>query len=149
MKKQTKPIPIGGRVLDRWTNRSEAATEEARSGKPEGQVSPVAVIEASFSRIPNSLFEDASGKLWLGFTEHFELDPEGGFEAVDVETALAWLQYVSEFSDGAEFDVADICRIALAELARRPSDIDRVKHAIAEETKAGFKPSRARKEKRP
>jgi hypothetical protein len=81
-------------------------------------------MAAEWSKIPNTLFEDATGQLWLAFTKEGrpgEIDPDGGFEAVTVEEALDWLQHVSEFTDGHDGDIADVCRIALAELARRPA----------------------------
>ena len=42
-----------------------------------------------------------------------------------------------------------VCRIALGELARRPTDLERVHRAMMEERQARFKPRRARKGKRP
>jgi hypothetical protein len=47
---------------------------------------------------------------------------------------------VSEFCDGYDGDIADVCRIALAELARRPTDLERFRRAVHEEKQAGFKP---------
>lgn len=92
-----------------------------------------------WSKIPNTLLEDEAGQLWLAFMVDGTIDDDGGYEPVDAVTALEWLQHVSEFTEGYDCDVADVCRIALAELARRPSDMDRVK--------AGTKFGRAQKTK--
>jgi hypothetical protein len=104
-------------------------------------------MEGEWSKIPNMLCEDAAGQLWLAFAHGRmpgKIDPEGGFEAVTVETALEWVQHISEFTDGYDGDIADVCRIALAELARRPSDLERVQRAVLEERQAGWKPRRSR-----
>jgi hypothetical protein len=148
MKNKIPVQPITEAGLDRWTARSEAETKLARSGKPKGKLNAICAMENDFSRIPNALFEDEAGQLWLAFAEHFKIQPEGGFEAVNVETALAWLQYVSEFVDGYDCDIADICRLALREIRSRPSDLERVKRAIEEDARAGFKLRGARKEGR-
>ena len=92
-------------------------------GKPKGELNQIARMEADWSKIPNVLFEDEAGQLWLAFVKgkigQGEIDEEGGFEAVDVVSALTWLKNVSEFCDGYDGDIADVCRIALRELARR------------------------------
>ena len=150
MKKQTKPTAKSQRVPDRWTAAARGEVQARRQGKPKGELNEIIHMAADWSKIPNTLFQDATGQLWLAFTEvrkPGKIDPDGGFEAVTVEEALIWAQHVAEFCDGYDGDIADVCRIALAELAHRPSDLDRVKRAIAEDRKAGFKPRGARRAK--
>jgi hypothetical protein len=142
MKNKTKTEPITGSGLDRWTARSEAETAKARAGKPKGKLNSICAMENDFSRIPNALFEDEAGQLWLAFVERHELQKEGGFEATDVEGALAWLQYVSEFVDGYDCDIADICRLALREIRSRPTALQMVKKAVLEEVASRKKPGK-------
>jgi hypothetical protein len=142
VRKQTTPRKLD--VPDRWTAAARGEVHARRLGKPKGELNEIIHMGEDWSKIPNTLFEDATGQLWLAFKkgrklDHDQIDPDGGFEAVTVEEALDWLQHVSEFSAGYDGDIADVCRIALAELARRPTDLDRVKAAIAEDKKAGFK----------
>lgn len=150
MKKQTKPTEKSQSLLNRWIATARHAVQAARQGKPKGELNQLIRMSAEWSKIPNTLYEDEAGNLWLAFTKQGEpgcpgaIDEEGGFEAVSVETALDWLQHVSEFTDGHDGDVADVCRIALAELARRPSYVDMVKRAVMEEMQARTKPRRAR-----
>jgi len=146
MKKQT----IQG-VPNRWTcaARGTALNKQIILGTPRGKCEPLFVMGESWLKIPKALLEDAAGNLWLAFVEKGEIDKEGGFEPADVVQALTWLQHVSEYCDGWDGDIADVCRIALGELARRPSDLERVRRAVMEETQAGCKPRRARKVKRP
>ena len=150
MKKQIETPPEKKPVLARWTAAARGEMRVRRLGKPKGELNQIIRMAAEWSKIPNTLFEDAAGQLWLAFTEGRlpgEIDKEGGFEAVNVETALEWLQAVSEFTDGYDGDIADVCRIALAELARRPKDPERVQKAMREEGIAEFKlrPARAAK----
>ena len=140
MKTQTRPQRLN--VVDRWTAAARGTVEARRLGRPKGELNRLIRMSAEWSKIPNTLFEDVAGKLWLAFTskgEPTEIDPDGCFEAVTVEEALEWLQAVSEFTDGYDGDVADVCRIALAELARRPTDLERVQKAMREEGIAEFK----------
>jgi hypothetical protein len=99
-------------------------------------------MEATWSRIPNTLLEDANGELWLAFTsERFNCgeptaaDLQSDPEAVTVEEALEWMQHVLEFCDGYDGDPADICRLALRELRSRPSTLDMVRRAVLEDRK--------------
>ena len=90
----------------------------------------------------NTLFEDATGQLWLASTKErmpSEAKPEGEFEAVTVEEALEWMQHVLEFCDGWDGDPADICRLALREIRSRPTNLELVAKAVKEERQAGWK----------
>lgn len=140
---------------ENWSAVARGAVERKPSepGKPKGKLELLVQFENEWSRIPNTLLEDASGHLWLAHcTPHAQWTPElieaTAFEAADVVGALTWIQNVSDLCDGYDGDVADVCRIALAELARRPSPVDLVKRAVAEEMKARTNPRRARKDKR-
>ena len=140
--RHTASAQKSGCVIDRWTNAARGEVQARRQGKPKGKLEVLLQMGNKWSRIPNTLLEAESGQLWLAFAEARKpdkIDPEGGFEAVTVETALEWIQRVSEFCDGYDGDIADVCRIALAELARRPSDLERVKRAVEAERKAGTK----------
>lgn len=130
-----------------FSYRSSGTTGSAASapsvGKPKGELKQLARMEASWSKLPNTLIEDETGQLFFAFTDERlgdAIEPDGGFEAVDVETALDWLQHVSDFVDGWDGDVADVCRLALREIRSRPTDMDRIKAAVAEDRKAGWKP---------
>jgi hypothetical protein len=99
-------------------------------------------MEATWSRIPNTLLEEANGKLWLTFTgnrfncgEPTQSDLQSDPEAVTVEEALEWLQQVLEFCDGYDGDPADICRLALREIRSRPSPLEMVRRAVREDRK--------------
>jgi len=141
---------------ENWTAIACGAVERkpGKPGEPKGKLKVLVQMDRDWSKIPNTLLEDESGQLWLGWCEphgHNCPQPMEGtiLELVDVESALTWIKNVSEFADGYDGDIADVCRIALAELARRPCDIDRVKRAIAEEAAAGTKFRCAQKVKRP
>lgn len=147
MNKKTKTRPQRQSVFDRWTTtaRGAATVKEARQGQPKGELDMIVRMEADWSRIPNTLFEDATGQLWLAFTKERtpnEAKPEGELEAATVEEALEWMQHVLEFCDGWDGDPADICRLSLREIRSRPSDLERVAKAMREEVKAGWKPRR-------
>lgn len=123
--------------------------KQTKPGKPGGELEVLLQMENQWSKVKNTLLEDASGQLWLASLEHrMQLTPElieaTNFKPVDVVTALTWIKNVSEFADGFDGDIADVCRIALAELARRPTDLERVHRAIQEERRAGWKPRRSR-----
>ena len=148
--RHTTPLP---KKLDRWTAAARGKVEASRKGKPSGELNQIILMDKEWSKLPNTLLEDATGQLWLAFVHGYlpsEIDPEGGFEAVTVQEGLEWIQNVSEYADGWDGDVADVCRIALAELARRPADLERVKAAFAEEAewRARTKPGRARQSNR-
>ena len=125
--------------MNRWTTAARGTVPQSRQGIPQGELNQIICMSMEWSKIPNTLLEDEAGQLWLAFMVDGTIDDDGGYEPVDAVTALEWLQHVSEFTEGYDCDVADVCRIALAELARRPSDMDRVK--------AGTKFGRAQKTK--
>ena len=151
MKKQTTTPPKSQGAPDRWTAAVRGKVEARRLGTPKGELTLLFQMEAEWARIPNSCFEDEAGQLWLAHAklraEPVKIDTERGYEAVTGKEFLEWLHHVLEFVDGYDGDPVDICRIALAELARR-SDLARVQRAVMEDRQAGFKPRRARKEKR-
>ena len=76
---------------------------------------------------PNGIIEDGSGQLWLAFLEWSVRPgmnrpiPGTEFKRLDSVAALAWIENASQFLDGYECDVADICRIALGDLRRLAS----------------------------
>jgi hypothetical protein len=126
MKKQTNNTPPKIQsVLNCWVAVARyGPAVAARLGKPKGELTVIARMEAEWSEIPNTLYEDTAGHLWLAFTKdrmRCEIDKQRGFEDVNVEMALDWMIHTLEFCDGWDGDPADICRIALAELARRPT----------------------------
>jgi len=137
-------------VMDRWTAAARGAAErKPKFGKPKGKLECLVQMADNWSKIPNTLLEDEAGQLWLSsqdvrLTSQGERMKRGAFEAVDTVAALTWIKNVSEFCDGYDGDIADICRIALAELARRPIDLERVRRAVQEERQAGWKPRRSR-----
>ena len=56
MKKQTKPT-------DRWTNAARGEVQARRLGKPKGELNEIIHMGEEWSKIPNTLFEDAAGQL--------------------------------------------------------------------------------------
>lgn len=150
MKRQAKPVPKKQDMVDRWTAAARGKVKEATRGQPRGNVEVLCQMHATWSKIPNVLLEDEAGQLWLAFMcgRNGTIDDDNGYEAVTVEEGLEWIKTVSEFTDGWDGDVADVCRIALAELARRPTDLDRVKAAFAEEAEARPKPGCGRQRNR-
>jgi hypothetical protein len=138
---------------ENWAAIARGAVErKPKFGKPKGKLECLVQMGDNWSKIPNTLLEDEAGQLWLS-SQDVTLTREGKrtkgcvFEAVDVVAALTWIKNVSEFCDDYDGDIADVCRIALAELARRPTDLERVSRAMLEKRQAGFKPRRARKDK--
>ena len=119
--RNTKPV---AKTVDRWTAAARGIVQEAKLGQPKGDVDVLCQMDAEWANIPNVLIEDEAGQLWLGYMcRTGAIGDEEGYEAVTVEEALTWMQHVSEFVDGYTCELADVCRIALAELARRPSDL--------------------------
>ena len=103
---------------------------QAKPGKPSGELEVLLQMDNQWSKLKNTLLEDASGQLWLASYEpRVQLTPElieaTNFKQVDVVAALTWIKNVAEFADGFDGDIADVCRIALAELARRPARKER------------------------
>jgi len=103
-----------------------AGRQAAGPGKPKGELRALVQMAADWRKVPNTLLEDETGQLWLAYCEperngRAEVKKGTSVELVDVAGALTWLQNVSELCDGWSGDVADVCRIALGELARRPA----------------------------
>ena len=144
---KTKPLSKHGSVIDCWTAAARGTVQQAKRGTPRGDCAVLAKMEAEWTKTPNALMEDEAGHLWLAFMHKGAIDDDEGYEPVTVEEALTWLQHVSELADGYDVDVADVCRIALGELARRPNDMDRVKAAVMSEIKAGTSFGRGRNAK--
>lgn len=110
-------------TVDRWPSaaRGGALAKQARKGIPHGDCDVLIQMGNEWNRIPNALMEDADGNLWLAFMHDGTTDDDEGYEAVSVIEALTWAQHVSEFCDNYSGDIADVCRIALAELRRGPA----------------------------
>jgi hypothetical protein len=103
------------------TNSWRAAAGRKNQRKPKGTITLLVNMRNEWSSVPNALYEDESGELWLMFGSKdgtcVELEPT---IPVTVAEALMWLQQVSEFADDYEADIADVCRIALREISSRP-----------------------------
>jgi hypothetical protein len=126
-------------VMDRWTETARGAVpaKAAMQGKPKGELELLFQMEAEWSRIPNTCFEDEAGRLWLADAKlrsnPIQIDTERGYEAVTGEEFLDWMLHVLEFVEGYDGDPVDICRIALREIRSRPTGVQRVKKAMREE----------------